>query len=131
MLIFKGTMIPEIHKSPGEILNLHKYRTNLPCIDFGQNACEDEVDNLVRKCESKQQTGEELPKLDIGSPVLYNKIPDSTKIKQPQWVKGTIKNRQNPSKYEILTDDSDQVIMRSRRHVPPKESMPPKHLIEN
>ena len=29
--------------------------------------------------------------------------------------KGTIKNRQDPRKYEILTDDS--VITRSRRHV--------------
>ena len=34
MLIFKATMIPEVQKSPSEILNSHKYRTNLPMIDF-------------------------------------------------------------------------------------------------
>ena len=34
MLIFKATMIPEVQKSPSELLNSHKYRTNLPMIDF-------------------------------------------------------------------------------------------------
>ena len=36
MLIFKATMIPEVQKSPSELLNSHKYRTNLPMIDFTQ-----------------------------------------------------------------------------------------------
>ena len=81
MLIFKATMIPNIYKSPGEILNSHKYRTNLPCIDNGQNSCEDEVDNLIKKHESKRQSGNKLPKLDVGTPVLYDKNPDSTKFK--------------------------------------------------
>ena len=50
---------------------------------------------MIEKCElSKVQTGKELPKLDVGTPVLYNKNPDSTKIKRPEWHKGTIKNRQ-------------------------------------
>ena len=37
MLIFKATLIPEIQKSPAELLNNHKYRTNLPMIDFSQS----------------------------------------------------------------------------------------------
>ena len=37
MLIFKATMIPEIQKTPGELLNSWKYRTNLPMIDFNQS----------------------------------------------------------------------------------------------
>ena len=54
-----------------------------------------------------KQTGKELPKLDVDTPVLYDKNPDNTKIKRPKWCKGTIKNSQNPWKYEILTDESD------------------------
>ena len=30
MLIFKATMIPEVQKSPSELLNSHKYRTTCP-----------------------------------------------------------------------------------------------------
>ena len=69
--------------------------------------------------------------------MLYDKNPDSTNIKRPKWCKGTIKDRQNPCKYEILTDDSDCVITRSRRHIKAyftksgRMSKPPKHLIEN
>ena len=59
------------------------------------------------KLKAKSTSGKELPKLDIGTPVLYDKNPDSTKIKRPKWCKGTIKNRQDPQKYEILADDSD------------------------
>ena len=36
----------------------------------------------------------ELPKLDVGSPVLYNKNPDSSKVKHPTWEKGNIKDRE-------------------------------------
>ena len=108
MLIFKATMIPEIQKSPTELLNSCKYRTNLPMIDFKQNLdCEESVEKMIQKHELKPQTGKELPKLDVGTPVLYDKNPDSTKVKRPKWCKGTIKNRQNPCKYEILTDDSE------------------------
>ena len=45
-----------------------------------------------------------------------NSIPDSDKNKRPKWCKGTIKDRLNPRKYQILTD-SDRVIMRSRKHI--------------
>ena len=60
--------------------------------------------------KAKSASGKELPKLDVDTPVLYDKNPDSTKIKRPKWCKGTIKDRQDPRKYEILTDDSDCVI---------------------
>ena len=77
MLIFKATMIPEVQKSPSEILNSHKYRTNLPMIDFKQNLdCEESVEKMIQKHELKPQTGKKLPKLDIGTPVLYDKNPD-------------------------------------------------------
>ena len=108
MLIFKATMIPEVQKSPSEILNSCKYRTTLPMIDFKQNLdCEESVEKMIQKGKLKLQTGKGLPKLDVGTPVLYDKNPDSTKIKRPKLCKGTIKDRQNPCKYAILTDDSD------------------------
>ena len=98
MLIFKATMIPEIQKSPSEILNSRKYRTNLPMIDFSQSRNDEPVEKLIHKCELKAKSisGKELPKLDVGTPVLYDKNPDSTKVKRPKWCKGTIKNRQDP-----------------------------------
>ena len=139
MLIFKATMIPKVQKSPSEFLNSHKYRTNLPMIDFSQSKHDEPVEKLIQKHEfkAKSASGKELPKLDVGTPVLYDKNPDSTKIKRPKWCKGTIKDRQDPCKYEILTDDTDRVIKRSRRHVKAymiksgRMSKPPKHLIEN
>ena len=139
MLIFKATMIPEIQKSPRKLLNSCKYRTNLPMIDFSQSRNNEPVEKLIHKCElkAKSTSGKELPKLDVGTPVLYDKNPDSTKVKRPKWCKGTIKNRQDPRKYEIPTDDSDRVITRSRRHVKAyltrsgRVSKSPKHLIEN
>ena len=84
MLIFKATMIPEIQKSPGELLNLWKYRTNLPMVDFNQSKNDEPIEKLVQKHEVKSKTGKELPKLDVGTPVLYDKNPDSTRIKRPR-----------------------------------------------
>ena len=43
MLIFKAMWIPDIHKSPGELLNARKYRTNLPTIDLNQEMNEPEI----------------------------------------------------------------------------------------
>ena len=81
MIISKATLIPEIQKSPAELINSRKYRTNLPMIDFSQSYNDESVEKLIQKHESKTQTGKELPKLDVGTPILYDKNPDSTKIK--------------------------------------------------
>ena len=53
MLIFKATMIPEVQKSPSELLNSHKYRTNLPMIDFTQSKNDEPIEKLIQKCEVK------------------------------------------------------------------------------
>ena len=47
ILIFQATDIPGINKSPSEILNGCKYRTNLPVIDVYQKSNETEVE----KCQ--------------------------------------------------------------------------------
>ena len=53
MLIFKATMIPEIQKSPSELLNSCKYRTNLPMIDFTQLRNDEPIEKLIQKQEVK------------------------------------------------------------------------------
>ena len=59
---------------------------------------------------------QELPSLPVGSRILYEKNPDSSKIKQPDWVKGTVKEKFGNRKYQILMD-SDKVVTRSRCHI--------------
>ena len=77
-------------------------------IDLNQRKVnEPEIENLVDKHKNTTSTGKELPTLDVGTKVLYGKNPDASEIKCPQWSKGIIKNRENPQKYHILTDDSD------------------------
>ena len=132
MLIFMATHIQTINKCPAQLLNARKYRTNLPTIDLSQRMNEPEIESLAEKHQKVTVTGKELPKLDVGTPVLYDKNFDSTKIKHPTWAKGTVKNGENPRKYEILTD-GDRVVTQSRRHIKAKServSKAPKRLIE-
>ena len=117
LLFFKAIYIPSINKSPGELLNSRKYQTNLPTIDLNQNKSnEPEIEMLVDRCQKVTGTGKELPKLDVGTPVLYDKNTDSSKIKHLKWAKGTVKDGENPRKYHILTD-GDRMITRSRCHI--------------
>ena len=114
MLIYRATDIPGVNKSPSEILNGRRYGTNLPIVDFHKKETEKEIEKLYEKRENLTQNGNELPELPslpVGSRILYEKNPDNTKIKHPEWVKGTGKR-----KYQILTD-SDKVITRSRHHI--------------
>ena len=85
-------------------------------IDFHQKSSEAEIEALAEKRLSKCVKGQELSKLPVGTPILYELNPDSSKIKRPVWQKGTVKDRLGERKYQILTD-SDRVITRSRRHL--------------
>ena len=49
MLIFRLTDIPGINKSPSELLNGRKSRTNLPMIDVHQKSSESEIECLAKK----------------------------------------------------------------------------------
>ena len=80
MLIFRSTDIPGINKSPSEMLNGCKYRTNLPMIDMHHKSNESDIEKMVEKRMSKPTTGSELPKIPVGTPILYDKNPDSTKL---------------------------------------------------
>ena len=76
-------------------------------IDLTQSKNDEPIRKLIEKHEVKAKASKELPKLDVSPPVLYDKNADSTKIKHPKWCKSTIKDRQNPHKYGILTDYSN------------------------
>ena len=81
MLIFRSTDIPGINKSPSKILNGRKFRTNLPMIDVHQKSSESEIESLAEKRMSKSAKGQELSRLPVGTPILYDLNPDSTKFK--------------------------------------------------
>ena len=49
ILIFQATDIPGVNKSPSEILNSRKYRTNLPMIDLHQKSNESEIEKMSEK----------------------------------------------------------------------------------
>ena len=71
---------------------------------------------MADKRLSKSMKGQELSKIPVGTPILYESNPDSSKIKRPTWQKGTVKDRLGERKYQILTN-GDGVITRSRRHL--------------
>lgn len=57
-----------------------------------------------------------MPRLPVGTKVLYEFNPVSDKTKHLKWYKGTIKDRFNLRKYKILTDHY-RVITQSRKHI--------------
>ena len=69
-LFFKTAYIPSVNKSPAELLNTRKYRTNLPSIDLSQGMNEPEIETLIDKSQKVTVTGKELSKLDVGTSVL-------------------------------------------------------------
>ena len=85
-------------------------------IDGHKKETEREIEKLSENRSKLVNKGKELPKLPVGTEVLYEFNPDSDKTKCPKWCKGTIKNTFNPRKYEILMDN-DRVITRSRKHI--------------
>ena len=73
--------IPGVNKSPSKILNGQKFMTNLPMIDVHQKPSKSEIENLAMKRMSKSAKGQELSKLPVGTPILYDLNLDSTKVK--------------------------------------------------
>ena len=90
--------------------------TGLPMIDVHRKSTEDEIERLSEKCLKMTTGGKELAKLPVGTKVLYEQNPDSDRTRRPKWCKGTIKNRSNPRKYEILTDN-DRIVTQSKHHI--------------
>ena len=62
---------------------------------------------------TKYQTGiEELVSLNLGTHVLYNKNPDSTK--RPDWSKGVIKDLEGPGRKYTIESDTGKNVTRTR-----------------
>ena len=78
---------------------------------------ESEIESLADKYQKVTSRGKELPKLDVGTPILYDKNPDSSKNKHPKLAKGVIKNRENPWKYHIIVDKGNRMITRSKHYI--------------
>ena len=58
-------------------------------IDLNQKVKEPVIEKLVKNRELVPVLGKELPNLDVGTEVLYEKNPDATKVKHPRWLRRT------------------------------------------
>ena len=118
MLISKSTLINGINRSTTELLCNRRFRTNLPIMK-----CASDLSNQtkLRGDPTKYQTGSKaLVPLNLGSRILYDKSPDSTK--RPEWYKGIVKDIEGPGyKYTIETDTGKNVT-RTRCDIRPDGS---------
>ena len=86
---------------------------------------------------TKYQTGsKELVPLNLGSRVMYDKNPDSTK--RPESSKGVVKNMQGPGQKYTIESDTGKNVTRTRQDIQPdgsyvtnsgRVSRPPERLI--
>ena len=76
MYIYRATVIPRLNKSPSEILNNCKFRTGLPMKDVHQKSTEGELERMSEKHSNIPTSGKELPKLSVGTKVLYEQNPN-------------------------------------------------------
>ena len=119
MLIYRATDIPRVNKSPSGILNGQKFRTSLPMIDVHKKSTEYELEKLSEKRPNRPICGKELPKLPVGTEVLYEQNPDLNKLKRPKWCECMISDRTNPRKYTILADrDSHYKVKKTHKMLP-------------
>ena len=100
LLILKSTRMNGIDRSPAELLCNRCFRTTISMIKHARLHNEDST-----KC---QNGSKELVPLNLGSRILYDKSPDSTK--RPEWSKGIVKDIEGPShKYTIGTETGKNV----------------------
>ena len=107
LLILKSMPVNGIDRSPAELLCSRHFRTNIPMIQHASDLSYKA--RLRNENQTKYQTGSrEMVPLSLGSRVIYDKNPDSTK--RPEWSKGVIKDIQGPGhKYKIESDTGKHV----------------------
>ena len=107
LLILKSMPMNGIDRSPAELLCNRQFQTNLPLIKHASILADQA--RLRSENLTKYQAGsEELVPLNLGSHVMYDKNPDSTK--RPEWSKGVVKDIQGPGhKYTIESNTSKNV----------------------
>ena len=110
-----------IDKSLAELLYNRHFRTNIPMIQHASD-----LSHRARLCNedsTKYQTGsKELVSIPIGSHVIYDSNPDSSKAKRPEWSKGIIKDFNGPGRKYTIENDSGRQLTRTRRDIRPDGS---------
>ena len=119
LLILKATPMTRIDRSPAELLCNRCSRTNIPVIQNASN-----LSSQAKPCNedpTKYQTGsKELVPLNLGSCVLYDKNPDSTK--RSEWSKGIVKDLEGPGCKYTIESDTGKNVTRTRRGIRPDDS---------
>ena len=118
LLILKSMPINGIKRSPAELLCHRRFRTNLPIMKYSSDLSDQ---TKLRDDPTKYQTGSKaLVPMNLGSRILYDKSPDSTK--RPEWSKGIANDIEGPGhKYTIETDTGKNVT-RTRCDIRPDGS---------
>ena len=111
LLILKSTPMNGIDRSPAELLCSRQFQTNLPLIKHASSLADQA--RLRSENPTKYQTGsKELVPLNLGSCVMYDKNPDSTK--RPEWSKGVVKDLQRPGHKYTIESDTGKNVTRTR-----------------
>ena len=122
LLILKTTPITGIDKSPLELLCNRRFRTNLPIIQQASELADKA--KLQNNDSNRYQTGSKaLVPIPIGSHVLYDSNPDSSKAKRPEWSKGIVKDFNGPDRKYTIENDSGRQLTRTRRDIRPSEHL--------
>ena len=73
-------------------------------------------DYIVKTQLNTKLASKKLVPLSLGSRVLYDKNPDKNS-KRPEWAKGIIKNKEEPSGKYTITKDNSMSVTRTRRDI--------------
>ena len=124
-----------IDRSPAELLCNRCFKTNIPMIQHASNLSSQA--KLRNEDPTKYQTGsKELVPLNLGSHVLYNKNPDSTK--RPDWSKGVVTDIGSSGRKYNIQSDTGKNVTRTRHDIRPdgsymtnsgRVSRPPERLV--
>ena len=119
LLILKSTPMNGIDRNPAELLCNRHFRTNFSMIQHASDLSYKA--RLHNENPTKYQTGSrELVPLSLGSHVIYDKNPDSTK--RPEWSKGVIKDTQGPGHKYTIESDTGKIVTRTRQDIKPDGS---------
>ena len=120
LLILKSTPITGIDRSPAELLCNRHFRTNILLIQHASSLANQA--KLRNKDFTKYQSGSKaLVPLNLGSCVLYDKIPGNT-AKRPEWSKGTLTNIVDPGRKYTIETDTGKNVTRTRHDIRPDGS---------
>ena len=111
MLILKSTPMNGIDRSPAQLLCNRLFRTNIPMIQHASDLSYKA--RLRNENSAKYQNGSrDLVPLSLGSCVVCDKNPDSTK--RPECSEGVIKYIEGPGRKYTIESDAGKNVTRTR-----------------